>query len=118
MLYKIGTIQELYATKLDLPDDVLTELVRDIAILDSEYGKDRDWSEEGGYAVVAETCEDIFQLQKLVDFEIHPCEWATRVGRNSGYLSALYLLNDDYAIMAFMPICVAPDTILNDLEEE
>lgn len=118
MLYRIGTIQELHGLRLTLPEEVLTELARDVAILDLEYGKERDWSQVGGYAVVAETSEDVSQFQELVDFETRPCEWATRVGKGSGYLSALYLLNDDYAVMAFMPIAVAPDTILDELEEK
>lgn len=118
VLYRIGTVQELHGSNLTLPDEVLTELVRDVAILDLEYGKERDWSQVGGYAVVAETSEDVSQFQELLDFETRPCEWATRIGRHSGYLSVLYLLNDDYVVTAFMPIAVAPDTILNELEEK
>ena len=116
MLYKIGTLRELDALELSLPESVLTELTRDIAILDLEYGEDRDYWQSGGYAVVVEAGEDIPQFQQIVNFEKHPCEWATRLGRDSGYLSALYLLNDDYAVMAFMPISAAPDAILKDLE--
>ena len=116
MLHKIGTLKELDATELTLPECVMTELTRDIAILDCEYGSQRIWSESGGYSMVVETAEDLPEFTKIVDVERHPCEWATRLGRNSGWLSALFLFGDDYAIMAFMPIAIAPKAILADLE--
>lgn len=116
MLHKIGTLKELDATELTLPECVMTELTRDIAILDCEYGENRIWSREGGYSAIMETTEDIAVFKEIVDYDTHPCEWATKLGRNSGWLSALYLLNDDYAIMAFMPVAIAPKAILTDLE--
>lgn len=116
MLHKIGTLKELDATELTLPECVLTELTRDIAILDCEYGETRNWRESGGYSVVVETAEDLPEFAKIVDVERRPCEWATRLGRNSGWLSALFLFGDDYAIMAFMPVAIAPKAVLADLE--
>lgn len=116
MLHKIGTLKELDATTLTLPECVMTELTLDIAILDCEYGEGRDWRESGGYSMVAETAEDLHEFVKIVDVDRHPCEWATRLGKNSGWLSALFLFGDDYAIMAFMPVAIAPKAILADLE--
>lgn len=117
MLYKIGTLKELDAADLDLPQDVLTELTRDLAILDGEYGADRDWMETGGYSAIIETRNDLTEFAKIVDYIHHPCEWATRLGRNSGWLSALFLFGNEFSIMAFMPIDVAPTAILKDLED-
>lgn len=117
MLHRIGTLQELDATELVLPEVVLTELTHDVAILDLDFGEDRDWSQEGGYAAVLETADDLEVFQQFVNFETHPCEWATRLSRDSGYLSALYVLNNDFAVLAFMPISIAPDVILKELED-
>lgn len=117
MLYKIGTLKELDATLLSLPESVMTELTRDVAILDLEYGKDRNWQESGGYSVVVETAKDLEEFIKIVDYDRRPCEWATRVGRDSGWLSALFLIGNEFAIMAFMPVGIAPNPILQDLEE-
>lgn len=117
MLHKIGTLKELDAMTLTLPECVMTELTQDIAILDCEYGENRVWSQEGGYSAIMETTEDVTMFKNIVDYDTHPCEWATKLGRNSGWLSALYLLNDDYAVMAFMPVAIAPKAILADLEE-
>lgn len=118
MLYKIGTLKEAKTMEGKIPDSVFSELIRDVAVLDSDYGEDRNYLESGGYAVIAETGDDVLGLQKIIDYEKHPCEWSAVVESDSGYLAALYLLNDDYAIMLFMPIAVAPDVILNDLEDE
>lgn len=117
MLHKIGTLRELDTTALTLPECVITELTRDIAILDCAYGENRDWRESGGYSVVVEMEVDLQDFAKIVDYYTHPCEWATRLGRDSGWLSALFLFGDDYAIMAFMPVAIAPNAILKDLEE-
>lgn len=118
MLHKIGTLKELDAMELTLPECVITELTRDIAILDCEYGENRNWFETGGYSAIMESVADLSAFKEIVDYDNHPCEWVTKLGRNSGWLSALYLLNDDYAIMAFMPVGIAPNVILKDLEDE
>ena len=117
MLYKIGTTRDLDALLLSLPECVMTELARDLTVLDREYGEDRNWRESGGYSVVVKTQEDLRELIAIVDAENHPCEWATPLGRNSGWLSALFLFGDDFSIKVYMPVTIAPNAILKDLEE-
>ncbi len=117
MLYKIGTLAELKAMKRNFPECVAMELTRDLAILDCEYGEDRDIREEGGYTVVIETAEDLTELERIIDFTRHPCEWATRLGKDTGWAAILFLLTDDYSIMVFMPVDVMPDVLLKDLED-
>ena len=117
MLYRIGTEHEFPILANKLPERVLTEILRGIVILDAEYGADRDYLLEGGYSLIVESAEDISQIKKIINYDTHPCEWATRIGRDTGYLSALYLLNDDFSIMVYIPIAIAPDTILRDLED-
>ena len=113
MLHKIGTMRELAEQAIGLPEPAMTEMVTSLVILDSEYGEDRDYMQEGGYSVIVETTEDISQFKAIVDYDVHPCEWATKQG---SYASALYLLNDDYGIMVFMPLAIAPEAILDELE--
>ena len=113
MLYRIGNEQEYAVLEDKLPKRVLSEILRGIVILTSEYGTDG----EGGYTLVAETTEDIAKLKEIIDYYTHPCEWATRIGRDTRYLSALYLLNNDFAIMVYMPVNIAPTAILTDLED-
>ena len=117
MLYRIGTKSELPKIAGRLPERVMTEVFQGVMILDEEYGQERDYLQSGGYSLIAETSDDVAQLRQIIDVDTWPCEWATRIGRDTGYLSALYLLNDDFAIMVYMPISIAPEAILNDLED-
>ena len=117
MLYRIGTAAEILRIEKLLPARVLTEVFQGLYILDAEYGSDRNYLESGGYTLVAETKEDVAELKAIIDYDRHPCEWATRIGRDTGYLSALYLMNNDFGVMVYMPIVIAPDSILQDLED-
>lgn len=116
MLYKIGTVKELRSLDCQLPDRVRMEVFMGLMILDVEYGEDRNYLEFGGYSIIAENKEDLPRLKEILDFDSHPCEWATQI-YVSGYLSALYIINDDFSIMVYMPIAIAPEAILRDLEE-
>lgn len=117
MLYRIGTKKELPMVANKLPERVYTELLRGIVILDAEYGEDRNYLLTGGYSLIVETADDLPRLKVSIDYEAHLCEWATRIGRETGYISALYIINDDFSIMVYMPQSAAPDIILNELED-
>ena len=73
--------------------------------------------EEGGYSVVLETKEDLELFKQTINYDVHPCEWVVEESMNCGYLCALYLLNDDFSILLYLPKAIAPDTLLKDLEE-
>ena len=118
MLYRVGTKRELPIVANRLPKAVYEELCRGTAILDAEYGKERDYLQSGGYSVIAETREDLPQLKAIINHDAHPCEWVTRIDSKDGsYLSILYLLNDDYSIVVYLPAAIAPNTILSELED-
>lgn len=117
MLYRIGTENDLPLAASLLPERVFTEVAQGVCILDAEYGTDRDPLQSGGYALIVETADDLSKLREIIDYEIHPCEWVTTIGKNTGYLSCLFLMNDDFGIIAYMPRSIAPAAILNDLEE-
>lgn len=101
-----------------MPKQVYTDLYTGITVMDSEYGVERDYMKKGGYSLVLEAVGDLAEFKSIIDYEAHPCEWATKISRETGYLSALYLLNNDFAIVAYMPISLPHDAILKDLEEE
>ena len=116
MLYTIGTANELTLLPSHLPEELVTEILTDLVVLDAEYGDSRNYYESGGYSLIVETMEDIPALKAIIDLESHPCEWATKI-RSTGYISALYILNNDFSIMAYMPEKIAPPTIINELED-
>lgn len=116
MLHIVGTVNEACRLESLLPERVFTELVRGLVILDCEYGENRNYHEDGGYSLIAETAEDIQAVKKYVDFEFHPCEWAVTIGKDTGYLCALFIMNDDFSIMLYLPAAIAPDAILRELD--
>ena len=115
MLRKVGTEKEITEEVIKgLPKEVVRELLRSTIILDYEYGAERDYLLSGGYSLIAETSSDVEEMGEVIDFIEHPCEWAFLM---QGYVSALYLLNDDYSIVVFIPVGIAPEVLLEEAEE-
>lgn len=115
MLYRIGTEKEITEEVImRLPEEVTRELLRSTIILDYEYGAERDYLRSGGYSLIAENAADVEEMGAVIDFIEHPCEWAVLI---SGYVSALYLLNDDYSVVVFIPEDVVPEVLIEDVEE-
>ena len=114
MLWRIGTVADALALDGIVPDDVHNDIVRGLAILDDEYGSQRNYLSDGGYALIAENSEDVRQAIKLIG-ESRLCEWVIRLG-TSGWISALFLWGDDYAIILYALESALPDTLLNQME--
>lgn len=114
MLYRIGTESEISTVEEMLPLPVLKALLKCTVLLDYAYSPNRRYLQVGGYSLVAQTCDDVEEMRKAVDFTTHPCEWVDRIG---DYIAAMYLLNDDYSIVLFIPVAITPEIILNELED-
>ena len=117
MLYRVGTTKELPMIRSHLPESVYEEVLCGVAILDCEYGADRNYLLSGGYSLIAQTKDDLLMVKKTIDYDAHCCEWATTIGKDTGYISALYIINDDFSIVIYMPKSIAPDIILTELED-
>ena len=115
MLYRIGTVKEMRPLYDKFHEDVIAQLYHCTKVLDDIYGAERDYLQSGGYSLIAETTDDLSGIREIIDFDTHPCEWADRL--DGDYLSALYLLNDDFSVVVFMPIAIAPPTLLSELED-
>ena len=114
MLYKYGTTREVLRTAHHFPYEVFMQLMECTSMLDAEYGADRDYSLLGGLSLVVEELNDLSALREIVNIDLHPCEWAARLG-TSGFISALYVMNNDYTLMIFLPECIAPPSITDEL---
>ena len=114
MLYTYGTTAEVYATGHRFPEPVFTELLTGCVVLDSDYGEDRDYYSSGGYSLIIESADDLPAMKELLDYDSFPCEWATRIG-TTDFISALYILDNDFCVMLFMPESIAPQSILTEL---
>ena len=117
MLYRIGTAKELDSVEGRIPQQVYEDLTIGIVVLDSEYGEDRDYLQEGGYSLIVETAEDMEGVKAIVNYENHAAEWVVRESRNCGYLCCLFIMNNDFSIMLYLPETIAPNAILEDLED-
>ena len=115
MLYRIGTVKEIDAIEEKFPREIVNKLYHCTSVLDEAYGADRDYLQSGGYSLLAENEQDLVGIKPIIDFDTHPCEWADPVGKE--HLSALYLLNDNFSIVIFMPINIAPPELLSELED-
>ena len=117
MLYRIGTQKEIPSICSKLPECAIAELYRCTATLGIEYGAERNYLESRGYTLILEETKDLKELRKIINYDTHPCEWANRIGEAGEFISALYLLNDDFSVVVLLPTVIAPNAILNDLEE-
>ena len=115
MLFKVGTTSEVIQCLDVFPLEVVDELMVNCRRLDCIYGEDRDYLDIGGYSVVLQSMDDFRILNEIVNITTHSCEWANKLGE-SGYVSALYVLNNDFSVAVIMPICIANEDILNTIE--
>ena len=113
MVYTIGTTREIPSLPCILPRSVRKEMLRCTVALDREYGEGRDYRQTGGYSVIVETEEDISNISPTLNLDAHFPEWVDKVDR---YAAALYLLNNDFSVVLFVPLAIAPKTILTELE--
>ena len=116
MLYRIGHKKDVYSCGCKFPRRALQEVHTGLMILDEENGYDRNWKLEGGYSILAETAEDVAAIKQYVDYEKHPPEWVTSISYTK-IISALFIMNNDFSIMVYMPQEVAPQSLLNELED-
>lgn len=115
MLHRVGTAAEALALDGLVPDDVHNDIVYGATILDSDYGKERNYLVDGGYALIAYNRNDVEMALRIIGDRL--CEWVIKLGR-SGWTSALYLLGDDYAIVLYAPEVALPAALLNQMEED
>lgn len=116
MLYRIGHKKEVYGCGCKFHKRALQEVDYGLMILDETYGGDRDWEKVGGYSILAETPEDVEAVKAYVDFEKHPPEWVTSISY-TGITSSLFVLNNDFSIIVYMPKEILPQSLLSELED-
>ena len=116
MLYRIGHKKDVYSCGCKFPKRALQEVYTGLMVLDETYSYDRNWDQEGGYSILAETAEDVEAVKAYVDWERHPPEWVTSISYTK-IISALFIMNNDFSIMVYMPQEVAPQSLLDELED-
>lgn len=104
----LTTVEECRALEGQLPQRVYEEVLRGVAVIDPD--------DTESFSLVADTEEDIAKVREIFDERTHYCEWSTRLG-NSGYISALYLLNNECSVVLYTKESLACKDILENLED-
>ena len=112
----LGTVRECKELEGKLPQRVCAEILRGLVVIDSEFGPERDYLNVGGFSLIADTEEDLRRARDLFDDRWHYCEWATKIA-DSGYVSALYLLSNEFSVMLYTKESLANEDILENLED-
>ena len=116
MLYRIGHKKEVYTCGCKFHKRALQEIDYGLMILDETYGYDRDWEEMGGYSILVDSEEDVEAIKTYVDYDKHPPEWVTSISY-TGITSALFILNNSFSIIVYMPKEILPQSLLAELED-
>ena len=113
MVYKIGNKADI--AKLPLLDKNTMELLYHHArLMSHHYGEDRDVdNSDGGIVLFAPTGTDSAELKAFFDVSSHTPEYINTYG---DICEAIYITDNEYAIVIIMSISDAPDSILNEID--
>lgn len=103
----LGAVRECAALEGQLPQRVYDEVLRGLAVLEPDNS--------GSFSLIADTVNDLAKTREVFDDRTHYCEWSTRLGC-SGYVSALYLLDNERSVMLYTKESLANEDILENLE--
>lgn len=113
MVYKIGNSADLET--LPLINDVALELLyHHASVLTYEYGENRNIdNNDGGYILYAVPGTDAEELKAFFDVSAHTPE---HVDQYDTLCEAVYLLNNDFAVVIIMSMDDAPTELLNEID--
>ena len=113
MVYRIGTISDL-ASLPSLDDTSLRLLHHHANVLTKEYGANRNVNEnDGGFVLYATTGTKAEDIKVFFDISKHSLEYVNTYG---SICEAVYLPNNDFAVVIIVSIDDAPMEIRNEIE--
>lgn len=119
MIIKVGTVKEMIAHIEDMPEEIFNKGMEICSNLDKYYGENRDIDEDDvGYAIFVESGYDMPSLKKNydIDLENDVCEWVAEISCVPTYLHVVYISNNDFVVSVIIPKCIAPQSILDEIE--
>ena len=107
-MYKFGTVKELNAVNIAVPEKIYQEVLSIATMLDELFGAERDVEDdEGGFIFIALDSADLSYFKKnYVELNSELLEYVLAV---DDYFNAFYLYGYDYGISLFLPKSIAPD---------
>ena len=115
MVYKLGTAADMSTlASAVVPAAVRCALQEDLALLDREYGAERNIDQsDGGFLLYCTPGTKPHEVKTFFDPGKHVPEWAEPVRGEPAYTMALYLLTNDYAVELVVATQDAEDIISN-----
>lgn len=116
MIYKVGTIKQAKQLRNTTFDEVFDKVADYIYALDLAYGENRGYNTTGGYVLYAETATDMADIKAVVDISTAFFEWIDVIDDN--YIAILYLLGDDFSVVAIIPQCCMTEAMKAYISKE
>lgn len=86
-----------------------------LKVLDTEYGANRNYNNDGGYVIVVEKLEDFNEMKKNthIDCDEVIAEYVDKIvcSNEEVYTNSLILCNNDYAITLIIPMELTPQNL-------
>ena len=102
MIYKLGHVEDV--ENIAIADEKVKTAISDyLSVLDNAYGKDRNIDEDdGGYVLYCTAGTEWNEIESYFNYHDLPPEWVNHIDSEPKYLSVLYLLSSDYAVVVVM----------------
>lgn len=100
MVNILRNVKETYRYK-NWDERVLVQVRAILAVLDEEYGVNRNIQKDlGGYVLLCDSDTTAEELDEVVNLSYDLYEWADEIETcDETYVMALYLLSSDYAVV-------------------
>ena len=113
MIYKLANISDM-AMLPSLDDISYTNVYEFVSVLEQQYGVDRNIdADDGGYVLYVSKGTNCEEIKAFFDYSKNTIEY---VNRFDDILCAVYLLNNDYAVVIILSADDAPSEITNEIE--
>jgi hypothetical protein len=113
-MIKLAYLKEKYKIET-MPQEVQDTILGMLQVLDLEYGKDRNFKDDGGYVIVVEKEADFEEIKRTayIDCEDVIPEYVDKILCSNGeaYTNSLILCNNDYSISLIIPIELTPQNL-------
>lgn len=100
MVNILRNVKETYRYK-NWDEQVMVQVRAILAVLDEEYGENRNIHKDlGGFVLLCDSETTVEELEEVVNLSYDLYEWADEIETyNDTYVMALYLLSSDYSVV-------------------
>ena len=104
MVYKLATLADLASVPLEVMSAAVRKVITDdLRNLDRAYGANRIIEEDdGGYVLFCTPQTSTDEIKAYFDPDRHIPEWVEALKDDPSYVTALFLLHNDYGVLLVM----------------